>query len=529
MWDREALFESGALTLSELLAQVPGATMYTSGFIASVSATSWYGEPGRVRVFLDGVELDPLDLRTGGTADLGTMPIFALEEVAVERAAAELRVHLRSWRVRLTTPQTRTDIVTGTENLNLYRGFFGKRMARGGVLQVAGQQYSTTNGRTRGDGDALSGFLRLGKASGRLSVDAVALHHGRNRAVTRRYVLSGAPEAAAIGGFVGRDLTAYLRAAWGSADSAGIWWQAIAATVQHVEDDSVRSTAAVPDADTVVTQAQYIATIGLTRGPLRLAATGRARAQWGEMRIAPQVRAAWEQGWLHLAATAETGGPDSTARVDGIARLAPVPWLHVGAAFSSQTPEDEAVGGPARTAVRGEAGVRLFDRWVTAAVVSRSAGQVLGMPAFDTTYVGVTRAAATGLEVGASGPIFGPFAFAWRGLQWQDEAIYRPQVESHAEIRVVTSLKERLPRAHFLLTAAVSHDYRSGFDAPDGLGGLEHAEGEGAYSFLLEIRLGAARVFWYNRNFVGNVYETVPGYLMPRLVQLYGVRWEFWN
>jgi hypothetical protein len=179
--------------------------------------------------------------------------------------------------------------------------------------------------------------------------------------------------------------------------------------------------------------------------------------------------------------------------------------------------------------VRGEAGLRVADRWLTAAVIQRSAARVPGMPAFDSNFVAVDRGEAVGYEVGMSGPIYGPFSFAWRGVQWDEVAVYRPQVESHAELRVVTPLKRYLPRAHFLLTAAVSHDYRSGLDAPDGAGGVVSAEGEGAYSFLLEIRLGAARVFWYNRNAIGNIYETVPGYLMPRLVQLYGVRWEFWN
>jgi hypothetical protein len=55
------------------------------------------------------------------------------------------------------------------------------------------------------------------------------------------------------------------------------------------------------------------------------------------------------------------------------------------------------------------------------------------------------------------------------------------------------------------------------------------ALGAGTYGTLLDIRIGAAHIFWYNRNFTGKVYETVPGYLMPRLVQLYGLRWQFWN
>ncbi len=524
VWDRDALFASGALTLPDLLALVPGVTVHTSGFIAAVTSTSWYGEPGRVRVFLDGVELDPLDQRVGDSPDLGTIPVFALEEVAVERAAGELRVFLRSWRVRLTTAQTRTDVVTGTENTNLYRGFFGKRLNNGGVIQVAGQQYSTTNLRTRGDGDALGAFFRLGVARGRLTVDGVAHRFGRTRSPTRRYVLAS-PQAGAIGGFVGRDLTAYLRAAWGDADSGGVWWQVVAATVQHIEDDSLRAGATVADPDTSAIQTQYVGTIGVTRGALRLSATARARLQGHDTRLSPSVRGSWDNRWLALSATAEAEGPDSTARVDGLARLTPFDWLHVGTAYSSHTPD----AGVARQTLRGEVGFQYRHRWLTVGIVTRSASTALGMPAFDSNFVAVALGESVGYELGLSGPIVGPFSLDWRIIDWGEELMYRPKTESRAELRVSTALRKYLPRANFLLTAAAVHDYRSAVIAPDGAGGVLRADGASAYSTLLDIKLGAAHIFWYNRNLTGKIYETVPGYLMPRLVQLYGVRWEFWN
>src|SRR5690606_55961 len=96
VWDRDAIFARGALTLPELLDQVPGVSVAHAGFMAAVSATSWYGQPGRVRVFLDGVELDAIDAREGGVRDLGVIQLWSLDEVAVERAAGELRVYLRS-------------------------------------------------------------------------------------------------------------------------------------------------------------------------------------------------------------------------------------------------------------------------------------------------------------------------------------------------------------------------------------------------------------------------------------------------
>ncbi|MEX2181003.1 MAG: TonB-dependent receptor plug domain-containing protein [Gemmatimonadaceae bacterium] len=529
VWDRPALFASGALTLPELLELVPGVSVVRSGFIAAVTATSWYGEPGRVRVFLDGVELDPLDPRVGGSPDLGTIPIFALEEVAVERSAGELRVFLRSWRVHLTTAQTRTDILTGTGNTNLYRGFFGKRLNRGAVLQVAAQQYSTTNQRTRGDGDGLAAFVRVGHASGRLSVDATAHRYGRTRNPTRRYVLGPSPEEGAIGGFVGRDLAALVRAAWGNADSNGVWWQVIAATVQHVEDDSLRSAAATPDPDTVVTQGQYVGAIGVTRGALRLSATGRMRTQAGEGRFSPAVRAAWDARRMSVSAHAEGAGPDSTVRVDVLASIEPFDWLHVGAALSQHRPEDAASGGPDRTTVRGEVGLQVLGRWLTGGVIGRSAAQVPGVPAFDTLYTSMATGSALGREVGISGPIVGPFSVHARVVDWGEAGVYRPRWQSRTELRVVTKLKRYLPKADFELIGALIHEYRSDFQAPNGNGGIVWANEAYAFSSLLDIKISDAHIFWYTRNYTGKVYETVPGYLMPRLVQLYGVRWEFWN
>ena len=524
VWDRTALFASGALTLPELLAQVPGGTVFNAGFIAAPTATSWYGDPGRVRVFLDGVELDGLDPRAGPVQDLSTVQLSSLEEVAVERAAGELRVFLRTWRVRLTTASTRTDITTGSENTNLYRGFFGKRTNSGGVLQIAAQQYSTTSVRTAGDGDALAAFGRVGFARGRLTVDAVGSRFGRTRSATFRNVISGTIEPKAIGAFEGNDAAGYVRAAWGDADSAGIWLQAIAASLRHEETGD-----STPGADTARSMAQYVATAGLTRWGARLSATARLRVQNGERRLAPTLRAAWERKWLALSGMAEEGGPDSTRRIDALAAITPFSWLHFSAAQSIHTPDDTAAGGPIRTTSRAEAAVRVYGRWISVGAVQRSASRAMGMPVFDSLFVATGVAASTGLEGGLSGPIWGPFSFDWRGIRWAEPALYRPQVESHAEVRITSDFRKQIKRGTFNLTAGLTHDYRGAVEMPAALGAVRRAEGAGWVGGYLEMRIGSARIFWYNRNAVGKVFETVPGYTMPRLVQLYGLRWEFWN
>ena len=530
VWDRQAIFASGALTLPELLAQVPGGTVFNAGFIAAPTATSWYGEPGRVRLFLDGVELDGLDPRAGAVQDLSTVQIAALEEVAVERAAGELRVFLRSWRVRLTTASTRTDITTGSENTNLYRGFFGKRTNSGGVLQVAAQQYSTTSVRTGGDGDALAAFARVGFARGRLTVDAVGSRFGRTRSATYRNVISGTLEQNAIGAFKGNDAAGYVRAAWGDADSSGLWLQVIAASLRHEETgDSTPPTDSTAAADTARSLTQYVAAAGVTRWGARLSATARLRVQNGESRLSPTLRASWERKWVALSGMVEEGGPDSTRRIDALAALTPFPWLHLSLAHSIHTPDDTAFGGLGRTTSRAEVAARIYGRWVSVGAVQRSTSRALGMPVFDPLFVAVDIAASSGLEGGLSGQVWGPFSFDWRGIRWAEPALYRPQVESHGELRVASDFLKQIKRGTFGLTAGLTHDYRGAVEMPAGVGAVRRAEGASWVGGYLEMRIGSARIFWYNRNAVGKVYETVPGYLMPRLVQLYGVRWEFWN
>ena len=79
-WNRDEMFASGALNLAELLERVPGAIQYRPSWVQGPQVVSFLGDPGAVRVFLDGVEMDALDPRTGNVLDLAEIPIWTLEE-----------------------------------------------------------------------------------------------------------------------------------------------------------------------------------------------------------------------------------------------------------------------------------------------------------------------------------------------------------------------------------------------------------------------------------------------------------------
>ncbi|MCA2990348.1 Plug domain-containing protein, partial [Gemmatimonas sp.] len=69
-WRRDSILATGALNLADLLDRVPGVTTYRSGWLAGIHAATFNGDGSRIRVFLDGVELDPVEPRNGGLLDL---------------------------------------------------------------------------------------------------------------------------------------------------------------------------------------------------------------------------------------------------------------------------------------------------------------------------------------------------------------------------------------------------------------------------------------------------------------------------
>jgi hypothetical protein len=48
-------------------------------------------------------------------------------------------------------------------------------------------------------------------------------------------------------------------------------------------------------------------------------------------------------------------------------------------------------------------------------------------------------------------------------------------------------------------------------------------------SGILEIRILRAVISYQQRNILGYQYDILPGFEMPRVLAIYGVRWDFWN
>ena len=572
IYDRTALFATGALTLGDLLGRVPGLTEFTTGWIGAPSTIAVLGNVRRVRLFLDGVELDPLDVRQRGAAAPNDLPIHALEEVRIERGVDEVRVHARSWRVDRTTPFTRADVATGDQNTNLYRAYFGRRFAHGEAFQLSAEQYSTQPVRALPSTDALNLMLRVGTARGPWSADAFVERTDRNRGNWVGVVRA----LDTIPGLETRRTTAYVRLGYGDPEVSP-WVQVIASandfrlSPRESNDFSTQAsadTSGIPDTTAFV--GQYVVSAGTSYGPFRISATERLRTFAGRTASSPSARASVETPLVAASIFAEASSPLTPSRIEATGRLSPIPRLAIVASASRtgagtfermlgdtingrtidsagayqpgplyfypgfDSLEVARYGLPPQTNLRAEAGVRVGDLWISGGLIRRDGTTLLPPPELIAdTSIGTavrTEGKATARTVAVRGRLFKSlYADAW-GIAWNDTTgLYRPRYQSRGELYIQTNLLNRFPKGNFGLLASLAHEYRSTVRFPVATGALITTGDVRTVAFKIEIRVQTAVVSYQFRNLLQERYQLVPGFFLPRQTQFYGVRWDFWN
>lgn len=529
-WGRDELAATGALTLGDLLDRIPGFTVFRSGWLGSPQVGAMMGDIGRVRIFYDGIELDNLDPRNGGVLDLSFVQLWHLEEVRIERAAAEVRVHLRSWRVRSVTPSTRIDIGTGDLETNGYAGFFGQRYRNGAALQLGANQIGTRDNRGAGDADGLSLFGRTGWARGRFSVDASFLRTARDRTEQPRDE-DLIPTRPPLPKFDGSFTQAYARAAF--TDTArGIWVHLTAARLSHKQTNIYYSdTVAFPlkPALTEFTPSaqQYIAAAGWDRGPFSVSFTSRYRRIDSLSYLTPSARLSFERPRLAVTGFVEQQSERHLRRVDGSARFLPLSWLGLSGAVSYYAPTTAGLF-PTQLTYRGEVGVRLHRAWLSGGIMSRDTAQLIAPIVFDTGFTGTSVGATTGMFVSLRGKVWKDVGFDATAVKWDSAGMLRPMYQTRSQLYVNTSWRSRFPSGNLNIYFAVSHEYRTQALFLVGDEVLESSQYR-TIGAQLEIRLLQATLTYQFRNLLNEVHQQVPGFFMHRPVQFYGVRWYFFN
>lgn len=524
VWDRRDVFSTGALTAQDLLDRVIGTTGLRSGWIAQPMVTAYLGDPRRVRIWLDGLELTELDPRAGGVWDLTQIPLWALDDVRIERSASEVRVHLRSWRVRNTTPFTRTDVYTGDQGTNMYRGLFGRRYRHGESLQLAGQQYGTSPGRNAESSDALGVLGRVGWASRGWSADAFLLRLDRNRGR-----ITSLNRADSIPGIESTRSEAYARVGWGNSER-GLWAQAIANTSRYAFGGAgTTSGGAAPQVDTARSQSQYVAAAGYRGGGLQASVTQRYVAGSSRRIATPTVRLGYEMPFVSISAFAEGRGGDSTRRADVSAVVRPIRFVFLSGSFGLEQPREVPDSLPAPRFMRGEAGIRIGQVWLAGGVLRRDKVLLDAPVILRSDSRALVDESTDAVFASVKGRVWKSVFADFQGIQWSDSGgFYRPKYQARSELYVSTRMLDRFPSGNLHILASATHEYRSSSLWPTAAGSIR-LPGYRTISTLIQVRIIQAEVFWNFRNVMGERYEEVPGYRLPRLVNIYGVRWEFWN
>ncbi|HET9013600.1 MAG TPA: hypothetical protein VFN38_17375, partial [Gemmatimonadaceae bacterium] len=137
---------------------------------------------------------------------------------------------------------------------------------------------------------------------------------------------------------------------------------------------------------------------------------------------------------------------------------------------------------------------------------------------------------ATGTTAALRGRLYRAlYVDAW-AVRWNDSTgLYRPQYQTRAELYLQTNLLNRFPRGNFGLLGSLAHEYRSNAHFATSDDAIRVAPGFRTVAFKLEIRIQTAVVSYQFRNLLQERYAQVPGYFLPRQMQFYGVRWDFWN
>lgn len=533
-WSRDQMFQTGAINLLDLLKLIPGVTAFRSGWITSPQYAAYLGNPARVRYFYDGVEIEPLDPRSPGTLDASEVQLFSLEEVSVERGADELRVYLRSWRVQRTATNTRVDVLTGDEGTNLYRGFYGKRYDNGMALQLAGQQYGTNSSPSIGGGDELSLTGRLGWAKGPWSIDAYAIRSSRTRDEEDVDVLGSV-----TGGIPEQDRTrtdAYLRAGYGDPDS-GSWAQVLVSAQQFAENSTFHPPldfAPADSADTTRSAKQIVATAGFTRWGLRLSAADRLHIMPNTTFNSLEARAEYERKELAVSFFADYRGPDTTSTEEASARFTPVDFFSVTGAVTHR--HGGGTDGGEQVGLRLEAGLKVFNAWLTGGILRRDATIVPGLPVYDSTFAAQRAAAATGIYGTIRGKFYKDIGADVWAVRYSNNGYYRPQVQTREALYLDTKWLSRFPSGNFGFYGSIAHEFRQNVLFPTTTSDETFDNGApfAIFSHVLvgsiEIRILDAVIFFHSTYGINPpVYEIVPGYAQPRQLLTYGVRWQFWD
>lgn len=158
VWEREDIFASGACTLAELVADVPGVIPLLAGdYGTPVGLTAFAVGGGRVRILRDGFEVVPLE---GGVADLARVGLVGISRVRLERSLGEVVIRLDGFEHGDGRTYSLVEAGTGDQGNNFFRGTFVDPVSLGGSAGVGLERTDARGARGDEPGSVTGSWVR---------------------------------------------------------------------------------------------------------------------------------------------------------------------------------------------------------------------------------------------------------------------------------------------------------------------------------------------------------------------------------
>jgi hypothetical protein len=528
VFDRDALWFSGALTLGELLERVPGAMLVRAGWYGRPEVIHYAGQGATsVVLVLDGFALDPVGRDSTGL-DLSQVNLGLLRRVEVEVLPSQLRVYLFTDDQAVRRARTETSFATGDAGTSSYLIRYLNRWKNGTGLGL-GVNYLATNGAPASPGRSSElGLWAKGSwvPAPRFGVAYQVLSRSVDRDSFGLLGLAG-PITPPSG--KARRTDAFFRGFVASrADGMGLRFDGL------VGSTSYRDTSAALDRD----QLQAAAIASYRAGHWSSELTARVRDNPTPMEL--QLRAAASPfapltvaGYLlrrsHLA-----GRRSQEGAVEAELRPWPALTVHAAARSRDEVAAPAYLTDGAQRVTDVSAGVSLTTRPVDldlsfarhgayAPPVYGTFGDIVpGYPDLGVRTATVTFAVRPTAYFTVSGWYRHPLD--------RVTSAYEPPHHSRIWATFRSRLLPVLRRGAFDFVAEGGLEgWSHGALGVDSTGGRVELKGATVLDWRLELRLLGAALFWTFRNADVERYYVVPGVFMPRVMQRYGVRWEFTN
>ena len=529
VFDRDALWYSGALTLGELLQRIPGVFLARAGWFGRPEVVHYAGQgASSVQVFWDGFAMDPIGRDSAGL-NLGQIDLGLLQRVEVEVLPTGLRVYLFSDGQTIRRARTETSFAAGDASTNTYRIRYLNRWKDGAGLGL--------------------GVDFLGTASGRSDAGHTS------------------------------DLTLWAKGSWVPTPRYGVEYQLISASTDY---QAFQATSAAGSAFDIGDPKSH-RTDAFVRGFVASRDDGmglRLDALVGSTSYTDSIAALSRdelQGAAIVAYRAEHWSSELTARVRDNSTPFEVQWRGavspLAAVTASLTADEQLLTGSRHSrdlaaglewhpwrALTLHGAARYRDAVASPAVVADTAQRVTDLTAGITLSSGFADLDASFTRHGGyAAPVYGTFdtvvpaypslpvrtatvSFALRPTRfftlagWYREPLdpvtsaYEPPHHSRISTTFRTRLLPVLRRNAFDFTAEVTAEaWSHGAAGVDGSGNPVRLPGAVVVEYRVQVKLVNAALFWTMRNALNEHYALVPGVQEQTPGQRYGIRWEFTN